>query len=210
MLTEVDYRVPLSMATKGVEDDSIFFGGVSVIVVGDFYQLPPVRDSFLFQNGKDYVPGTTHLWRDLFQLIELEQNMRQKADASYARLLNHVRTGSHTYEDVSMLQSRILSSDKLVKPPFSTVSMLQSRILSSDKLVKPPFSTALHLLPTVQQCNRHNNKCLDDVAVNSSVYEFIAKHSVVECGDLPPGVARSGEVPTQYIPRDDNDCAGFP
>ena len=177
------------MEIKGVEDDSIFFGGVSVIAVGDFYQLPPVRDSFLFQNGKDYVPGTTHLWRDLFQLIELEQNMRQKADASYARLLNHVRTGSHTYEDISMLQSRILSS---------------------DKLVKPPFSTALHLLPTVQQCNRHNNKCLDDVAVNSSVYEFIAKHSVVECGDLPPGVARSGEVPTQYIPRDDNDCAGLP
>ena len=64
------------MEIKGIEDVSVFFGGVSVLAVGDFYQLPPVRGSFLFLNGKDYVPGTTHLWRDLFQLVELEQNMR--------------------------------------------------------------------------------------------------------------------------------------
>ena len=49
------------MEIKGIDDPSVFFGGVSVIAVGDFYQLPPVRDSFIFQNGKDYVPGTTHL-----------------------------------------------------------------------------------------------------------------------------------------------------
>ena len=177
------------MEIKGIEDASVFFGGVSVIAVGDFYQLPPVRDSFLFQNGKDYVPGTTHLWRDLFRLVELEQNMRQKGDGSYARLLNRVRTGSYTSDDVSMLQSCVVRS---------------------DDLVKPPFSSALHLLPTVEQCNRHNNRCLDDVAVNSSIYEFTATHTLVECGDLPPGVARSGEVPAQYIPRDDNDCAGLP
>jgi hypothetical protein len=177
------------MEIKGIEDASVFFGGVSVLAVGDFYQLPPVRDSFLFLNGKDYVPGTTHLWRDLFQLVELEQNMRQKGDASYARLLNHVRTGSHTYEDISMLKSRVVAS---------------------DELLKPPFSSALHLLPTVEQCNQHNSRCLDAVAVNSSVYKFIATHTLVECGDLPPGIARSGEVPTQYIPCDDNDCAGLP
>ena len=46
--------------------------------------------------------------------------------------------------------------------------------------------------------------------MNSSVYKFIATHTLVECGDLPPGIARSGEVPTQYIPCDDNDCAALP
>ena len=46
--------------------------------------------------------------------------------------------------------------------------------------------------------------------MNSSIYEFTATHTLVECGDLPPGVARSGEVPAQYIPHDDNDCAGLP
>ena len=76
------------MEIKGIDDPSVFFGGVSVIAVGDFYQLPPVRDSFLFQNGKDYVPGTTHLWRDLFRLVELKANMRQHGDATYAQLLN--------------------------------------------------------------------------------------------------------------------------
>ena len=88
----------------------------------------------------------------------------------------------HTYEDISMLKSRVVA----------------------------PFSSALHLLPTVEQCNQHNSRCLDAVAVNSSVYKFIATHTLVECGDLPPGIARSGEVPTQCIPCDDNDCAGLP
>ena len=152
------------MEIKSIEVASVFFGGVSVVAVGDFYQLPPVHDSFLFLNGKDYVPGTTHLWRDLFQLVELEQNMCQKGDASYTQLLNHVRTGSHTYEHISMLKSRVVAS---------------------DELLKPPFSSALHLLPTVEQCNQHNSRCLDAVAVNSSVYKFIATHTLVECGDLP-------------------------
>ena len=177
------------MEIKGIDDPSVFFGGVSVIAVGDFYQLPPVRDSFLFQNGKDYVPGTTHLWRDLFRLVELKENMRQHGDAMYAHLLNRVRTGSYTSNDILVLKSRVLAA---------------------DDIMKAPFISALHLLPTVEQCNSHNSKCLDDIAVNASVYRFDATHTLAECGDLPPGVARSGEVPLEYIPRDDNDCAGLP
>ena len=79
---------------------------------------------------------------------------------SYARLLNRVRTDLYTSDNVSMLQSRVVPS---------------------DDLVNPPFSSALHLLPTVEQCNRH--KCLDDVAVNCSVYEITATHTLVECGE---------------------------
>ena len=115
--------------------------------------------------------------------------MWQHGDAMYAHLLNRVRTGSYTSNDILVLKSRVLAA---------------------DDIMKAPFISALHLLPTVEQCNSHNSKCLDDIAVNASVYRFDATHTLAECGDLPPGVARSGEVPLEYIPRDDNDCTGLP
>ena len=34
---------------KGTDDTEVYFGGLSIIAVGDFYQLPPVRDRFVFQ-----------------------------------------------------------------------------------------------------------------------------------------------------------------
>ena len=32
---------------KGTDDTEVYFGGLNIIAVGDFYQLPPVRDRFL-------------------------------------------------------------------------------------------------------------------------------------------------------------------
>ena len=53
---------------KGTDDTEVYFGGLNIIGVGDFYQLPPVGDRFVFQNGRGYVPASTHLWRDLFTM----------------------------------------------------------------------------------------------------------------------------------------------
>ena len=60
---------------KGTDDTEVPFGGLNVIAVGDFFQLPPVRDKFVFEDGRGYHQGSTNLWRDEFKLIELTQNM---------------------------------------------------------------------------------------------------------------------------------------
>ena len=41
---------------KGTDDTEVYFGGLNIIAVGDFYQLPPARDRFVFQNGRGYMP----------------------------------------------------------------------------------------------------------------------------------------------------------
>ena len=59
------------------------FGGMSVLAVGDFYQLPPI-------NGKPLCNADCGIWAD-FQLVELTEIMRQRDDRIYAELLNRLR-----------------------------------------------------------------------------------------------------------------------
>ena len=49
MLLEIHKRL---QQIKGVEDDAIF-GGVSILAVGDLYQLPPVGQPLLFSPVSD-------------------------------------------------------------------------------------------------------------------------------------------------------------
>ncbi|XP_062612709.1 uncharacterized protein LOC134274433 [Saccostrea cucullata] len=67
------------------------FGGVSVIAVGDFYQLPPVKqrkDERLYKENGSY---PTDYWLDLFKIVELDEIMRQREDKAFATVLNSLR-----------------------------------------------------------------------------------------------------------------------
>ena len=39
---------------KGTDDTNVLFGRLNVIAVGDFFQLPPVRDKFVFEDGRGH------------------------------------------------------------------------------------------------------------------------------------------------------------
>ena len=63
---------------KGVSPD-VMFGGVSILAVGDLYQLPPVAQPPLFDVVSDAYAslyGSGSLWKDEFEMIELDEIMR--------------------------------------------------------------------------------------------------------------------------------------
>ncbi|XP_062601396.1 uncharacterized protein LOC134263100 [Saccostrea cucullata] len=67
------------------------FGGVSIIAVGDFYQLPPVKqrkDERLYKENTSY---PVDFWREFFKIIELSEIMRQRQDIPFATALNSLR-----------------------------------------------------------------------------------------------------------------------
>ena len=113
---------------EGTDDIEVLFAGLNVITVGYFFQLPPVRDKFVLENGRGHHQGSTHLWRDEFKLIELTQNMRRMGDTEYSEIFNRIRIGSQTKADISVLRSRLTSG-----------------ISNPIDVSQPPFVDALHL-----------------------------------------------------------------
>lgn len=66
------------------------FGGVSVLTVGDFFQLPPLGKAKALCIYEDH---TMDIWRDRFQTVTLKVIMRHKDNIAFAEMLNrfHVK-----------------------------------------------------------------------------------------------------------------------
>lgn len=85
------------------------FGGISVVAVGDLFQLKPVMDSWIFTQRCDglQVLGTNVL-KDLCSFYELEEIMRQRDYLEFAQLLNRLGEGNQLIpEDKDKLKTRI-------------------------------------------------------------------------------------------------------
>jgi hypothetical protein len=90
------------------------FGGLPVVIlIGDFFQFPPVRGPALWKEPRrgavDEENGRL-LWHQFKQVIILDEQMRQSADAPFRDLLSRARTGILTETDRSVLNSKIITS----------------------------------------------------------------------------------------------------
>ena len=86
------------------------FAGISIIVFGDFYQLPPVQQRTIYAEYKDAWLNLSPLWR-LFKIAELKEVMRQRGDTTLIDLLNNIRTASFNAEDENLLRSKFVTKD---------------------------------------------------------------------------------------------------
>ena len=95
-LGQVDRRCKLIFDSKEP------FGGRSVILFGDFCQLPPVCASpILISKDLDCIA----LWSQ-FDKMELVENQRQKGDQPYLNLLNSLRFGQISADERKIMDSR--------------------------------------------------------------------------------------------------------
>ncbi|XP_035711708.1 ATP-dependent DNA helicase PIF1-like [Folsomia candida] len=109
MFTQIDQRLRQIL---GVDE---LFGGVSLLVVGDFYQLSPVFGQFVFEDSKEILGPIigNPLW-NRFRQFELKEIMRQKDDAKFATALNRLSMGMLEEEDIQMYKSREIGKNLIV------------------------------------------------------------------------------------------------
>ena len=87
------------------------FGGISVNAFGDMFQLKPVMDKWIFSlqtNCYSMEHLTTPLWHQYFIMFDLDEIMRQQEDQLFACLLNRLREGHHTVDDIECLKTRLV------------------------------------------------------------------------------------------------------
>ncbi|MDB5186078.1 MAG: putative helicase [Candidatus Saccharibacteria bacterium] len=98
------------------------FGGLQVILCGDFFQLPPV-------NRRDSKQGSfitsSNAWQNgAFDVCYLQQQYRQTDDQAYTDILNGIRAGVLMRSQLELLNSRAQAVDD----PFT----VRTRLLTTN------------------------------------------------------------------------------
>jgi DNA replication protein DnaC len=80
-----------------------FMGGLDVIVTGDLYQTPPVRDAWIFKSQSGGLNELApNFWKERANCYELVQVMRQK-DLQFIGILTRCQTTTQTEHDISYI-----------------------------------------------------------------------------------------------------------
>ena len=133
------------------------FGNKHVIAIGDFYQMKPVLDSYVFKNsGREYTALAPNLWCDHFKIFSLEEIMRQRDEKTFCKILNRLRKGQCTEEDNKVFEGRVIDTD------------------SSDYR-----HNVRHILPFRNAVQAHNEKIFAD----TNEYKLTITADDVLCGN---------------------------
>lgn len=148
-------------------EETLPFGGIQMILIGDLYQLPPVVTTKERELFRTYYKGPYFFNARVFEeidmeFIELEKIYRQKDDALVG-LLNRIRNNTVTEEDLEELNRRYI-------PDFE----------GRDE------GLYIHLTTTNRLAEATNQKKLEEI--DGKEYRY---RGVVE-GDFPPSDLPTG------------------
>ena len=128
------YNLDLRLREITMVDD--VFGGLCMLLFGDLFQLQPVKARYVFKQPTNKEHGLAYtarnLWK-LFTVVNLVENHRQGEDKVYGDLLNRVRTGAQTEEDIALLQTRVCP-----KSALSEGAVISSERETSNKSTLDP------------------------------------------------------------------------
>ncbi len=174
---QLDYIHGRLQQIKGTSN-TCYFGNVSILAVGDFYQLPPIRATPLCYPRYEVLKDLWHL----FKMVELTEIMRQRDDVIFAEMLNRLRT-------------------RKADDPISDVDkqLLQTRVVSENGLSAP--DDALHLFFKNTDVNAHNDRKL--ASLTTPKYTIDA----IDIDQKGGQIIRVNKVPHKRTSTDDTTLA---
>ena len=163
-MVSVDFLYNLHRRLMEIFDSKDDFGGRGLMLVGDLLQLPPVKATPIFKKprkGKHKILSKMvdkdcnpigDLWGNA-EVVVLKTNFRQGDGNPWTELLNRVRIGQPTKEDIKILKSR-----------------------KSSNLTKEEYENATHVFFRNIDVMKHNTKMLK--TLGTFLIEIEAKYEI--------------------------------
>ena len=111
----------IDLVAKKVRRNGLPFGGIQVVLSGDFFQLPPVKNNKEENTDSSLFCFESPLWNTSFHpncQIEFTEIFRQK-DKVYAKILNQIRKGKMSSNSIRILSERVgcgIDEESEIKP----------------------------------------------------------------------------------------------
>lgn len=124
-----DYRLDMvDDVLRLVRETDEPFGGMQVVLCGDFFQLPPVNRSG--DRAGSFVTNSRSWLQNVFTVCYLHTQYRQIDDELYTTILNGIRAGVLTRAQLSALQERASA----VEDPFTPRTRLLTVNVDVDEV----------------------------------------------------------------------------
>ena len=125
-LYQINFRL-----SNDIKQNGLPFGNVALVCFGDLLQIKPISGPFIFMDPANKLfqlyASYLDLWKQ-FKTIELKTNHRSGEYHTYANLLNRVRIGQTTEEDIALLNSRVFPRNSQCLPEDAVFCSGQNEI----------------------------------------------------------------------------------
>jgi len=107
----LEYLYILNRVAQKVLGSDDPFGGIQVIVVGDFFQLPPIRKPFNDKTHPDLqgimFAFQLDCWKQAFKTVVNLQKVYRQSQREFIQFLDRIRHAEPTPEDIAFLRSKV-------------------------------------------------------------------------------------------------------
>ena len=168
-LVDSDMLYKIDLRAREITQIGVPLGNVAIFVLGDLMQMCPISGRYIFLNPRNEQFFLTHevdpLWKK-FDVINLEINHRQGEDRDYADMLNRIRVGKETPNDIEQLKQRV-------------------RDLNHEDIKRE--KDALFIFGTNKKVNQMNNRRLKALNGDEHLIVAICLHKTIKNFNPPAG-----------------------
>ena len=147
---------------------TVLFGGVSIILVGDFHQMNPVKGTPLYKvNGIQFTA--------INQVVFLNRSHRFKDNPVFGQLLRRFRNGDITENDMIIINSRFIENPDVTLPEHSDL-----RYACSSNEERNAISTSIflkHLQATHTESDDPSTDCPNHTVIIKGTLKYGGKTS---------------------------------
>jgi len=149
-MIDLEFFEKVETIARYIRNNNMPFGGIQVILCGDFFQLPPV---FNPEEGEERLCFEAECWSRVVPRSFMLKHIFRQRDEKFIRILSEVRMGTLSEESITCLKN-------CVKPPWNPSEGSEpTRLFPHRRTVEELNMKKLNALKTMSQIYEAKDFC---------------------------------------------------